>query len=258
MTNVEPPPPIERVGEQETLQTLISQRKTWDERPLLRKIYRRWYVLIAKELAPTEKVTVELGCGIGTFKEWYPAAVATDVLPTPWTEQVVDAEMLCFRDETVGNLVLIDVLHHLPNPKLFFAEAQRVLTPRGRLILLEPYCSPLSGLAYRLFHHERTDKREDPFAHHPQSTSDPFDSNQALPTLLFWRHLKEFQERYKHLVVLRRRRLAILEYPLSGGFSKRPLLPPALSRPVRRLDDLLHFLSPVAAFRCLVTIEKSQ
>jgi hypothetical protein len=50
--------------------------------------------------------------------------------------------------------------------------------------------------------------------------------------------------------------LAVLAYPLSGGFTKPPLLPRALDRPVVRLERYLGFAAPVAAFRCLVTLER--
>ena len=153
------------------LEQLRSQRTAWERRPLLRALYAEWYNRVAAQLAQVEGPTVELGCGIGTFKEFLPQTVATDVVPTPWADAVVDAQQLPHADSSVANLVLIDVLHHLPKPGRFLAEAERVLRPRGRVVLVDPYCSPISTPLYKVFHFEPTDLGADPFRDAAQSGS---------------------------------------------------------------------------------------
>ena len=73
--------------------------------------------------------------------------VTTDVEPTPWADHVVDAERLPYGDGSLANLVLIDVFHHLADPAGFLDEASRTLAPGGRVVILDPYCSPVSTLA---------------------------------------------------------------------------------------------------------------
>ena len=238
------------------LEILRDQRRAWDTRPFLRALYGEWFAEIADLLAPGDGPTVELGCGIGAFKEFRPSTTATDVIPTPWTDAVVDAEALPYDSGTVRNLVAVDVVHHLPRPARCLDEAARVLRPGGRFVMVEPYCSPVSARLYGAFHHERTDLDVDPFADQDQSSGAPFDSNQALPTLLFWRRLSEFERRYPELAVVARRRFALVRYPLSGGFTKRPLLAPRLRGPAARLERALAPLAPIAAFRCLVALER--
>ena len=63
------------------------------------------------------------------------------------------------------------------------------------------------------------------------------EGNQALPTALFFRHVDEFRRRWPELRIVERRRFAFLVYPLSGGFTRRPLLPDALYRPVACAGD---------------------
>jgi SAM-dependent methyltransferase len=237
-------------------QTLSRQRSAWDTRPYLRALYGEWFEAISARLALIAGPTVEIGCGIGAFKEFAPQIVATDVLPSAWTEQVVDATQLPYDDGAVANLVMIDVLHHLPQPSAFLGEAERVLPPGGRLVCLEPYCSPVSTAVYKAFHHETTDLSVDPFSPARHSTPDPFDSNQALPTLIFWRHSNRLAELHPRLRVVERRRLAMVAYPLSGGFTKPPLVPGPLRRPLLRLDEALAPLAPLLAFRCMVTVER--
>jgi SAM-dependent methyltransferase len=199
---------------------------------------------------------VELGAGIGSFKEFRPATVATDVAPSRWADEVVDAQDLPYDDASLANLVMIDVFHHLPSPARFLSEAVRVLRPGGRVVLLEPYCSPVSGFFYDRLHEEHTDLSVDPFGEEPLSSASPYDANVALPTIVFWRRLDRFEALFPGLAVRHRQRLAMLAYPLSGGFSRRPLLPNALGRSVAWIERLLPFAAPLLAFRCLVTLER--
>jgi SAM-dependent methyltransferase len=248
--------PVTGVTEDVTPQQLRVQRQAWDDRPLVRALYTGWFNRIVDELARVEGPTVELGCGIGTFKEFRPDTIATDVVATPWTDEVVDAERLPYGDTSVANFVLVDVLHHLPRPGRFFDEAARTLTPGGRVVLVEPYCSPLSTPLYKRLHSERTDLSADPFGDEDQSGSDPFDSNQALPTLTFWRNPRRFAERHPEFHISRRDRFALLAYPLSGGFTGRRLAPYRLLGPLMLAERLLRPLASFAAFRCLVVLER--
>jgi SAM-dependent methyltransferase len=183
--------------------------------------------------------------------------VATDLEPTAWTEEVVDAERLPYADGSVANLVLVDVFHHLGHPAGFLDEARRALAPGGRIVILDPYCSPVSTLAYRAFHRERTDLSAPAFEAEETIAADPLASNQARTTLVFFRQVHEFRRGWPDLRIVERRRLALLLYPLSGGFSGRRLVPSAAYRPLATLERALSPLAPLLAFRCLVVLERS-
>jgi SAM-dependent methyltransferase len=239
------------------VEELRAQEAAWHRRPLVRRLYHSWYRLVVARLSSVPGPTIELGSGISRFKEHYPSAITSDVEPTPWADRVVDAEQLPFDEGSVANLVLIDVFHHLASPARFLDAASRVLAPGGRLIVLDPYCSPLSYVAYRRFHHERTDLEVDAFADDAHAAAAPMQSNQARATLVFFRHLAELERRWPELVVVERRLLALLLYPLSGGFTKRPLLPSRLYRPLDVLERaLLPVVGRLGAFRCLVVLQR--
>ena len=65
-----------------------------------------------------------------------------------------------------------------------------MLAPGGRIVMCEPYISPMSWPVYRFFHEEPLDLGVDPLALQGSAgdgARDPFDANQAIPTLLFGR-----------------------------------------------------------------------
>lgn len=237
---------------------LVAQDEAWRTRPLLRRLYGEWYEEIGARLSDSAGPTIELGAGIGRFKARFPFAVATDIERTPWADDVADAEALPYEDRSVANLVLIDVFHHIPRPARFFDEARRVLAPGGRVLILDPYCSPLSTPAYQLLHEERTDLAGPGLEDDPTVASSILASNQARATVIFFRKLEDFRRQWPELGLVERCRFALLLYPLSGGFSGRRLVPAFLSRPLSALERFLSPLAPLAAFRCLVVLERSQ
>ncbi|HXV94910.1 MAG TPA: class I SAM-dependent methyltransferase [Gaiellaceae bacterium] len=238
------------------VELLTAEEEAWTRRPLLRRLYRDWFEEIGRRLSPVPGETVELGSGIGKLQEHLPFVVATDIEPTPWAERVVDASRLPFADASLANLVLFDVFHHLADPARFLDEARRTLAPGGRLVVLDPYCSPVSTPAYRLFHPERTDLSAPAFDREESIAADPLASNQARATLVFFRRADELRRGWPDLRILERRRLALLAYPLSGGFFGRPLAPAAAYRPLAAAERVLAPLAPLLAFRCLVVLER--
>jgi len=240
----------------ELREALLVQERSWNGRPLVQQQYRDWYGRIVRNLSDAPGPTVELGSGIGRFREARGDAILTDVVPTPWADTVADAQDLPYADDSIGNLVLLDVLHHLSDVSRFLNEATRVLKIGGRVVIVDPYCSPVSTVFYRSFHHERTDLSMDAFEEDLEVERTPLESNQARATLVFYRHCDEFRRRWPQLRVVRQERFAFVAYPLSGGFTRRPLVPSALGRSLGRLERLLSPLSRLLAFRCLVVLER--
>jgi SAM-dependent methyltransferase len=236
--------------------TLQEHERAWTTRPVVRDLYHRWFQLIRDRLANVPGPTVELGGGLGHLRELIPDVVVTDIEPTPWADTVVDAENIPYEDGSIANLVLFDVFHHLPVPARFLDEAARTLAVGGRVVAVEPYCSPVSAFAYRRFHHEPVDFATDPFSDSPQSTAAAMDSNSALPTLAFFRQRDRLTERWPELALVETQRFSFLAYPLSGGFSRPQLVPRRVVSLLDTFERSLAPLGPLAAFRCLVVLER--
>lgn len=202
--------------------------------------------------------TLELGCGSGNFKEFLPTSLAVDIQRAPWLDVVADAHELPFADASVSNIVLIDVLHHLADPRRFLTEVGRVLALGGRLVLVEPAITPLSWFFYRYFHPERVDLSVDPLDIDEQTNKDPYDANQAIPTLLFRRRSELLDKEAPLLKIVHKSFLSMFAYPLSGGFRPWSLVPEALATPLLRLEErMLPVLGMFMAFRMFVVLERT-
>jgi hypothetical protein len=99
---------------------------------------------------------------------------------------------------------------------------------------------------------------DDPFGAEPLwPKGDPYQANDAIPTLMFGKSLDRFTREFPMLVVLSRRWLNMFAYPLSGGFQAWSLLPTALAGSLIALEDrLAPALGWLFGFRMLVVIEK--
>ncbi len=237
-------------------QRFNDYRSIWHDKPVLRKLYSEFYRRMAD--ACHDGSTLEIGGGSGNFKEFAPHVVSTDVLFAPWLDSTCDAQALPFKDAAFDNMVMIDVFHHLERPTVFLREALRVLKPGGRLVMLEPLITPVSHYCYHYFHPEPVVMKADPF-HEPEPDPErnPYDANQAIPTLMFLRRKKQFMEKFPGFNLRQVRRCGLLAVPLSGGFRKWSLISAWAIPAINCLEKILNpVLGPLMGFRMLVILER--
>ena len=127
----------------------------------------------------------------------------------------------------------------------------------GRIIVVDPYLSPVSRIAFTAFHSEPFDMGCNPLQSTiPLSEDFAFDANQAVATILFFKRLKEWEATCPGFRLIERKRFALLAYPATGGFSMRQLLPDRVIGMIQKWEGLLAPLAPLLAFLVLVVVEK--
>ena len=236
---------------------LDAHRRQWEEKAVLRAVYTDLYRRMATSLVPGP--TLDIGGGSGNLKAFAPQVLSTDLLEVPWLDAVADAQALPFAPSSFENIVMFDVLHHIVRPRAFFTEAVRVLRKGGRLVMVEPAITPLSGIFYRFLHPEPVDFHVDPLAEQAGDPKrDAFAANQAVPILLFRKRHSAFQQAFPQFKFCETSFLSLFTYPLSGGFRSWSLIPAGAVRSLLRLEDsLLPLLGPLMAFRMLVVLERT-
>jgi SAM-dependent methyltransferase len=234
---------------------LEEHRRLWTRKPVLARVYAPWFEQLLAE-APRGGRVLEVGAGPGTLRafagdrrpdlRW----VASDLEVLPWNQLAADAGRLPLRGASADAVLGLDVLHHLPDPRAFFAEAARVLAPGGRLALVEPWLSPLSWPIYRFLHEEDCRLGVDPWHPFPAGKAS-FDGDAAVPFRLVG---KTSPEEWRRLglrpPVLSR--LNCFAYLLSLGFKPGSLLPLPLTPPLLALDRWSAPLSPLLALRARI------
>jgi SAM-dependent methyltransferase len=236
---------------------LQGYREIWNHKPALRVIYDDFYDRIAT--ACRSGRTIEIGGGIGNLKERLNDVVTTDVQPASWLDCVADAQRLPFATGSAANIVMVDVLHHLEFPIMFFREAARILRPHGRVLMVEPAITWGSTVFYRLFHHEPVRTSADALVEGiPHPGRNPYESNQAIPTVLATRERDQFHRLLPELRVARVEWFSLAAYPLSGGFKPWSLVGASMARRMLRIERALEpALGRFMAFRMMLTVEKA-
>jgi len=215
----------------------MVRRRIVREKGFLRKLYEEWYSWITEALPGQPGPVLELGAGAGFLNDHIPGLITSDLLHLPELSLVMDAHCIPFRDRTLRAIVMIDVLHHLPRPRIFFSEALRCLATGGVVIMIEPWVTTWSRLIYGRLHHE-------PFQ--PQAEQWEFPSsgplsgaNGALPWIIFQRDLALFRQEFPQWRVKSIESGMPFGYLLSGGVSLRSFAPASLFGLVRRLEKVL-------------------
>ena len=86
---------------------------------------------------------------------------------------------------------------------------------------------------------------------------DPYDSNQAIPTLIATRDRARFHALAPEFILAEQHWFSFLAYPLSGGFKPWSLIPDGLARPLLGLERVLEKpLGRAFGFRLLLRMDR--
>jgi SAM-dependent methyltransferase len=193
------------------------------EKIFLRRIYEEWYASIVPALPIGNESVLEIGSGAGFLNEIIPDVITSEVFWCSDVNVIMDGCEIPFANDTLKGIVMTDVLHHLPKPRLFFSEAARCVRSGGVLVMIEPWITPWSKLVYKRLHHEtfRLETQEWEFP----ETGPLSGANSALPWIIFQRDRRQFELEFPQWRISGIKLSMPFRYLLSGGVSMRSLMP---------------------------------
>ncbi len=233
----------------------ILRRGIIRRKPFLRRVYKTFYSeFAAVSRCVPEGHQVELGSGAGFLKESIPRVITSEVMLVPGIDMTFSAHELPFADASVAALYMLDVLHHVPAPRRFFAEARRCLKPGGRLVAIEPFNSAFGRLVYRNLHHEPF---EPDSGWELQGDGPLSDANSAMPWAIFVRDREVFEGEFPELRIVTLKPVMPFSYLLSGGFSMRSVVPGFFYPMCQMVEALLKPLNRFLAMFFVIEIERA-
>ena len=224
------------------------------KKPFLQNLYVDFYSRLKAAIPqPDKKTIIELGSGGGFIKEVIPNAVTSDVLDVPGVDKVFSACRMPFEPESVDAFVMFDVLHHIPQPRVFFSEALRCLRTGGKIVMIEPANTLWSKFIYKNFHHEGFDTKA---GWELEKGSPLWCGNDALPWIIFSRDHAIFENEFPALKLVRIQNHTPLRYLLSGGFTLKQLVPSRAYGFVKLLEIVLSPLNCLIGMFQTIELEK--
>ncbi len=231
------------------------RRRIIQEKKFLRRIYEEWYQALVSAIPDGSGSVLEIGAGAGFFKNFAPGVITSECFYLLDIDIVLDAGHLPFADGSLKAIVMTDVFHHLPKPRLFLCEAVRCLRPGGVVVMVEPWVTSWSHFVYSRFHHEpfRPDSRQWEFA----SEGPLSGANGALPWIVFCRDRKQFENEFPQLHIGSIAPMMPFRYLLSGGVSLISLQPGWTFGVWHFLERLLaRWMDSCAMFSKIVLVKK--
>jgi len=218
-----------------SIKSFKAQRELILGRKLTKATYDDWYARMMADIASVREpgALLEIGSGANYAKLVSPEIITSDVVPGA-SDLVVDAQNLPFDTGSLRAILLTHVFHHIPDPAAFLAEATRALVDGGVISIIDVAHTPFARLLFGRFHPEAYESKTADWA---LDTSQVYGgANQAMSWIVFQRDAARFRQRFPTLSIEVVEYLPWLGYMLSGGVTKRNLVPDAIVPAIRLAD----------------------
>jgi SAM-dependent methyltransferase len=219
---------------------------------MLKKIYSEWYSFLAGQIPAMEGRVLELGAGGGMSKQFIPDIITSECVFPSGADIVIDAHTLPVGDLSLRAIVMVDVLHHISDPRLFLSEASRCVRSGGVIAMIEPWVNFWSKTIYQNFHHEPF--LPDETAWSLSRNASAASANGALPWIMLHRDRARFEAEFPEWEIRLVKPIMPLVYLLSGGIAMRKLM---FGKSYRLWRTLERPLEPyMGMFACIVLLKK--
>ncbi|MBW8011334.1 MAG: class I SAM-dependent methyltransferase [Chloroflexi bacterium] len=246
--------PLTRGLDLDSPETSKLRIKIIQDKKFLKKIYLEWYQHLLANIPEGTGNILELGSGGGFIQDLASEIITSDIFLLPGLSLVFDAQKMPFKEGAFKSIVMVDVLHHIPDVVLFFREALRSSTRNATITMIEPWVSRWSKWVYPNLHHETFDTQT------PQwnfSEKGPLSrANSALPWIIFARDRSKFETLFPDWEIERTVSYMPLRYLISGGVSLRSIMPGWSFDFWRIIERLLKKIFPSVSMFAIIQLKR--
>lgn len=247
-------PECDEINDLDSPDATIIHSKIIKKKVFLKNLYIDFYRQIENSVTyNTDKIIVEIGSGGGFIKEIMPNIVTSDVMELPGIDKVFSAVKMPFKENSIDAFVMINVLHHISDPKSFFQEASRCLKNKGKILMIEPANTLMARFIYKYFHHEHFDVKS---GWGFEETGPLSNANGAIPWIIFDRDRKQFDQDFPDLKIVKKYNHTPFRYLLSGGFSIVQLVPSFTYPLIKLIEYVLNPFNDLLGMFQTIEIEK--
>ena len=236
-----------------------KNRKVYQNKDLIKIIYNNYYKNIKKNIYLSDKKKIlELGSGGGNIKKVIKECITSDQFKNKNIDRIENIYKINFKKNSISNIILIDVFHHLQFPSLALKEIHKVLIKNGRIIMVEPAMGLIPRIVYKIFHYEPNGfNLRIKWNNIPKKMplSNQYFAAQSIPWRAFF--LKELNLKSKYSIKLIKP-FSDFAFLLSGGYSYKALYPKILYSLIKLIDKILTSISiRIFSARMLIVLEKN-
>ena len=236
-----------------------KNRKIYQNKDLIKIIYNNYYKNIKKNIYLSDKKKIlELGSGGGNIKKVIKECITSDQFKNKNIDRIENIYKINFKKNSISNIILIDVFHHLQFPSLALKEIHKVLIKNGRIIMVEPAMGLIPRIVYKIFHYEPNGfNLRIKWNNIPKKIplSNQYFAAQSIPWRAFF--LKELNLKSKYSIKLIKP-FSDFAFLLSGGYSYKALYPKILYSLIKLIDKILTSISiRIFSARMLIVLEKN-
>lgn len=237
----------------DTKKSLLDHKKIINSKLFLKNIYIDFYKTLRNYKTPKNGLFIEIGSGGGFLKKIMPKVVTTDVLKAEGIDRKLNVEKINLKSNSVSAFYMLNVFHHIKNPKKALLEMERCLVNGGKIIMIEPWPTVFSKLIYKNFHHETFDTNS---GWKVNGLGRMSNANGALPWIIFKRDFNKFRKLFQNLEISEIKPHTPFKYLVSGGLSHPQYLPNSLYPVLNLFEKLASPLNSIIAMFATIVIKK--